>query len=190
MESQTQTIRFNKNFKLPHINLTKTKKCLSQEILVNDNFKELNSIPLYKLYYNKNHKNKFNSLNKKSLSIGFNVLKMSYYDFDSIFNTKKNKNISYGKKIYKKENKNDNNSLQGNIGILLKKFYQIDKKYKLQNEVAQKTIDIGDKNMKLTNDFLKESSKYSYCSSKHDYKKQYSQLFRRIKNIHENNQIF
>ena len=190
MENQSQTVHYKK-VKLPNINMPTKKRSLSQEMLLNYDFKELNTIPLYKIYYNKNHKNKLNSSNKVLSSIeGFNITKMSYIDFNSIFNRKRNKNISSDKRIYKKGNNKDNNPLKGTVGILLKKFYQFDKKYKLQSELSQKTIDIGDKDLKLTNDFLKESSKYSYCCSRHDYKRQYSQLYHRIKNMNENNKIF
>ena len=165
---------------------------------VNINHRKINFIHLSRLFKNKldilnqNNSNlnmdktiKFNSVGKISLKHNKN---MTHY-----INSLNNYNsLSYKKMPFlklpkiKKKNENEKKEFKDSlVSSILNKFDQFDNKFKQQGKISEFIIQRGDKYLKLKKDYTNdENEKYKYCASKQNYKKQYSKLFKRIKDIH------
>ena len=159
---------------------------------LNINYKNTNLIPLshllkYKLNIN-NKENKNANKNKKLNSLGkipLNQYKRNKSKILSDYNSFYTQKLPLLKlpKI-KCNNNNENNELKGSLfGSIYNKFEQFDNKFKEQEKVSAYMIQRGEKNLKLKKEYIKDDDAYKYCASKHNYKKQYSKLFKRIKNI-------
>ena len=174
------------------------KKQMLQPIALNssisnviiNNYKNKNIIPLSRLFKNKLNnisqnnnmeESKFNSLGKIPINphLRKNANSLNNY------NSKSLNKISLIKLPKIKNYKNDNNEKKGSVIIsILNKFDEYDNKFREQEKISKLLIQRGDNYLKLKKDYIDENDKYKYCSSKHNYKKQYSKLFKRIKNIH------
>ena len=182
-----QTLKEKTLMKKPKI---KQIELYSSNSNVNINFKKTNFIHLSSLFktkinkLNQNNSNscvagspKFKSMEKISLK----QHKKHYINSLSNYNSLSYKKMSLIK-LPKIKNENEINNLVANI---FTKFEQVEKNFKEQGKITNFIIKRGDKFLKLKKDYLNdENEKYKYCASKHNYKKQYSNLFRRIQKIH------
>lgn len=181
-------LNLNRNKKLKPLSL------FSSNSNANINFRQINIIPLSRLFKNKlnnisqnNYNNnieeniKFNSMGK----IPNNQYRRNYLNSLNNYNSLSRHKISLVK-LPKIKNSNENDDLKGSIlGSLLNKFDDYDNKFKEQEKISEFIIHRGDKYLKLKKDYNNyEDEKYKYCASKQNYKKQYSKLYKRIKGIH------
>ena len=161
---------------------------------LNINQRQVNLIPLSLLFKNKlnnakQNKNKidtskkYNSLGKISLHKGkrnYANLKSNYKSFC----TQKFQSIKLPKIRNGNSNSNRNNEIKDSlVDIIFNKLEQYDNKFREQEKISAYMIKRGDVYLKLKKDHIKDDDIYKYNASKFNYKKQYSKLFTRIKNI-------
>ena len=156
-----------------------------------NNYQNKKSIPISRLFkYKLNSITKHNNIkDKKCKSIGKNILdknqKNNYINSQIRFNTISNNKISL-LKLPKIKNRNRENNIfkDSLITSLLSKFDDYDNKFREQEKISEFIIKRGDKYLKLKKDYINDKDeKYKYYASKYNYKKTYTKLFKRIKNI-------
>ena len=179
-----------------NLNLKKNQK-LKQISLFNSisnaniNYRQLNLIPLSRLFKNKLDNLSHNNIKNIEEKIKFNSMekehnfsdRRNYINSLNNYNSLSHKKISLVKLPKIKNNKDENKCSL--IHSILNKLDEYDNKFKEQEKISEFIIKRGDKYLKLKKDYNSdEDEKYKYCASKHNYKKEYSKLFKRIKNIH------
>ena len=165
-----------------------------------NNKKQLNLIPLSHLFSKEFDKNiPTNDINNPDLvkntkinSIGRNT-KIQLNEFDSLYrnNSLSHRRIPFIKSKLKLpyiKSYNDKEELKGGlrgfVSTIFNKLEEFDNKFKEQGKLSENFIKKGDKDLKLKKQFFNEQNyKYKYIISKNDYKRQFSKLFKRIKNI-------
>ena len=183
----TNRIKLKKNQKLETIVLNSSISNVNINYYKNKNIIPLSRLFKYKLN-NINHNNnieesKYNSVGKLPIFPNLRKSANSLQNYNSISH---NKILEINLPKIKNNNKNnDYNEIKDSIIIsILNKFDEYDNKFREQEKISKLNIQRGDKFLKLKKDYIDENDKYKYCASKHNYKKQYSKLFKRIKNIH------
>ena len=177
------------------IKINKNPKSLSLYSSISNaninNYQNKKSIPVSRLFkYKLNSITKQNNIkDKKCKSIGKNNIdknhKNNYINSQIRFNTISNNKISL-LKLPKIKNRNRENNIfkDSLITSLLSKFDDYDNKFREQEKISEFIIKRGDKYLKLKKDYINDKDeKYKYYASKYNYKKTYSKLFKRIKNI-------
>ena len=157
-----------------------------------NNYQNKKSIPVsrilkYKLnsinQHNNFKDNKFKSIGKNS---SYKSKKNYYINSQIRFNTISNNKISLLKLPKIKNNNKESNELKDSlIFSLLRKFDEYDNKFREQEKISEFMIKRGDKYLKLKKDYINDKDeKYKYYGYNHNYKKTYSKLFKRIRNMH------
>ena len=179
-----------------NLNLKKSPK-LKQISLFNSisnaniNYRQLNLIPLSRLFKNKLNNMSHNNIKNIEEKIKFNSMgkennfsdRRNYINSLNNYNSLSHKKISLVKLPKIKNNKEENKCSL--IHSILNKLDDYNNKFKEQEKISEFIIKRGDKYLKLKKNYNSdEDEKYKYCASKHNYKKEYSKLFKRIKNIH------
>ena len=179
-----------------NLNLKKNQK-LKQISLFNSisnaniNYRQLNLIPLSRLFKNKLDNMSHNNIKNIEEKIKFNSMekdhnfsdRRNYINSLNNYNSLSRKKISLVKLPKIKNNKEEIKCSL--IHSILNKLDDYDNKFKEQEKISEFIIKRGDKYLKLKKEYNSdEDEKYKYCASKHNYKKEYSKLFKRIKNIH------
>lgn len=166
----------------------------------NINHKHIRFIPLSVLFQNKLNNNKTKnkqndisySKDKKFGSMEKCILSSNQRNgTNSLFtnNTSSQKRIpvltSTKIKLPKIKCYKGNEDLQsGIINSILKKFKQCDNKFKKQGKISSCIIRKAEQDLKLTKDYINdEEHKYIYWASKNNIRRQYSNIYRRIKKI-------
>ena len=195
-KKSSDNIRFFKGINLKKRQMFDPNALNSSNSNANINYyKNKNIIPLSRLFKyklnnigqnNNMEESKFNSVEKIPIYPHLRKNANSLNNYNSVSFNK----ISSIKLPKIRKNNNDNNEKVNHdkkdsvIISILNKFDDYDNKFKEQEKISNLIIQRGDRYLKLKKDYIDENDKYKYCASKHNYKKQYSNLFKRIKNIH------
>ena len=189
-KKSTGSIRFFKGMNLKKRQIFDLNALNSSNSNANLNYyKNKNIIPLSRLFkYKLNNINQNNNMeeskfNSEEKIVIYPHLRKNANSLNNYNSISLNKNSSIKLPKIKKIN-NDNNEKGYIIISILNKFDDYNNKFKEQEKISKLIIQRGDKYLKLKKDYIDENDKYKYCASKHNYKKQYSNLFKRIKNIH------
>ena len=156
----------------------------------NIDYKQINFIPLSRLF-----KNKLNNINKisnvedstKFSSVGKIIISNNHKNINKSlnYNSFSPQKISLIKLPKIRNNKESNELKDSLLDYILNKFDEYDHKFKEQAKISKLNIKRGDKYLKIKNNYLNgEEEKYKNYYSKNNYKKQYSKLFKRIKSMH------
>ena len=197
METNKKGINNLKKSKELNENMKKCIKPISLYSSISNlyiNERQVNLIPLSLLFKTKlnnanQNKNKIDT-SKKYNSLGKIPLNKSQRNYANLisnyksFCTQKFSSIKLPRIKNGNNNSNRNNELRDSlVDIIFNKFEQYDNKFREQEKISVYMIKRGDVYLKLKKDHIKDDDIYKYSASKFNYKKQYSKLFTRIKNI-------